>query len=368
MRTINVRGMVVMKESYIVSNDYVNAWSILKGLRLFGINKRDIYIYQQNKVSLCSGMGLRLNNIKNKFLEKDHLFFTEEDNLEFHLQNSPAAIFYPKNINSEIIFDKLKFAELLDSINEIPVPYISDLDLDNYEKSGMVLPAIIKSRFSWKNKIKLPRGFIINKKVDLKTFLLEIEKIGWSKSDFYLQKYISNNALHNLSTSGWHSEEDNYYIVTRKIMQDTVPIGNGIIIEQINDPENLEDRTKIILDHLSYVGPFELEFMYDPGVDKYYVLELNPRFWMQNYIFVDHYNNIITKKYLNSNIKKERKMLANKKVLWINSIHLLRSIRNSNFTSLVTIKKYSSEINKYSIAPDFKTAIKYLIKNKLKNT
>ena len=65
----------------------------------------------------------------------------------------------------------------------------------------------------------------------------------------------------------------------------------GWWVQRILDPARLLETTARVLDAFEFEGPFELEFVRDPGDGVYRVIELNPRFWMQHrlaQILTDH--------------------------------------------------------------------------------
>src|SRR5690606_33114421 len=100
----------------------------------------------------------------------------------------------------------------------------------------------------------------------------------------------------NYSTCGFFDAADpqrNAIIVTRRVLSAGGTIGTAAIVETLEDPAGLIGRTENILAQMGFQGPFELEFLYDDDTGKYYVLELNPRFWMQHGLFVDAYDNLL---------------------------------------------------------------------------
>lgn len=339
--------------NYFVFSNYVNAWSIKKGLEDLGI---ELY-------SLSDDFGILKKT--EKYLNKgDYLFFTEENNLLKYFDLKEYR-FYPKHITKDILDDKLLFAEYLVRAEEKPIPYWSNINsIKDY-------PIYLKSRHSWMNDIKLPRGYILQSEKDFINAIKDIENKKLNREYFFLQKLLKSPIENNISVSGFFDYKNfvrNLFIVSKKVLGNSEKISTGTIIETIEDPNNLINRTEYILNKLKYTGPFELEFFYEEYDNEYYVLELNPRFWMQHGIFIDYYNNGVIKRYLDIDDESdwEKSKYNYKHIYWINGIsHWISLIkRNKDY-----IKKYNDIIKLkeegeayVSIYPNLKISLLYCAK------
>lgn len=304
---------------YVVFSNHVNAWTIKKGLKKLG---KELEVYTPN---------LKNNIIKHTVShipKNSTLFFTEENNLKNYI-NSFEYKFYPRSFPSVILDDKFEFANFLYSINEIAIPY-TDIN------SALQYPFFLKAKHSWKNDEKLPRGYICENEDDLNENIVKLKEQNFSCEWFFKQKLLTSPLENNISVSGFFDHRNskrNVMLVTKKVFGSEKKITTGVAVETIVDPNNLIDRTKNILINLNYTGPFEMEFFYERSDNKYYVLELNPRFWMQHGIFIEHYQNAIIKRYLNidqTNDWFENGVAPFKKIIWIDNLFYLNSILRGN--------------------------------------
>jgi hypothetical protein len=317
-----------------ISTGYVNGWTIYKAI-------------------------LSLGEDGNK--AKKWLFFTEENTLMEAMNNKNNEYFYKPKIREGLIDDKLAFHDFLISIKEQPVPsYKIDEEYDEY-------PVYLKAKHSWRNGIKVPRGWLC---YNLKELYLRIEKIreeGWDKEYFFLQKFLDYPVHNNISVSGYFDylkPERNLSLVTRKTVGSSDRIAGGVIVESILDPQYLVQRTYSILSNLQYDSPFEMEYYLDESKGIYYVLELNPRFWMQHGIFFKFFDNGLIKRYLNLDTCEDHNQAYSKynSIAWVDTIGMIVSCLKGNFKPLV---KYLHLINNQVpilLAPDIITACKFVLK------
>lgn len=313
---------------YIVFSKSINAWTIKYGLKK--INKHlEVYNINEKRGILKSTID---------FLPKDStLFFTEENYLKKYI-GLDGYRSYPKKIPLEILDDKYNFAHFLIEIRESPIPYTD-------HTSKIDFPFYLKAKHSWKNDKKLPRGYICNNQRELDKSLAKISDLGMQREWFFKQKLLTSPVENNISTSGFYDYKNNkrnIIIVTKKTLGTGEKITDGSVVETIRDPNNLIDRTKYILNKLKYQGPFELEFFYELRDNQYYVLELNPRFWLQHGIFIEHYDNAVIKRYLDLDTPSD--WLSNgipefKKIIWINNLYYNRSLLLGNYNFISNVKK-----------------------------
>lgn len=293
---------------FFTFSSYINALSIQEGLNKIGAN-----LFSKEK----KGPGF-IDFSLEKIRPGDTLFFTEEKSL-LAFQERKDLKFFPKNQYDWD--DKYLFFQKMLLIGEDPVPSW-DLNNPNIKfKKGTIY---LKAKRSWLKDIKLPRGFLytIQNNPDVTHFL---ENKGFDSTLFFFQKYIKNGTEKTFSVCGYFDSKDksrNLFITLRKKLGNTKKISTGSVLETVQDPRNLYCRTEKILNSFQYEGPFELEFIYDEQSDKYYVLELNPRFWMQHGIFVKYYKNYLIKSYLKLDSNKDRESIKKRgfqKIYWINS-------------------------------------------------
>ncbi|AOV08785.1 hypothetical protein [Sporosarcina ureilytica] len=344
----------------IVFTDYINAWSIKKGLKKLGLS-----LFSINK-----NTGFIPFIDKKKIRKYDTLFFTEENSLKNYV-NSEKNKFEPRYFDIDLLDDKLTFAEFLKGIGEEPIP---SRKLNSFEAS---YPFYLKCKHSWKDGVKLPRGFIVRNQTEVNSVIGEIEENNWNPDWFFHQKLLNSNTENNISASGYFDYKNNRrnaIIISKKTLGSTATMATGAVIETIRDPSNLIERTNYILNELKYQGPFELEFFYEVADDKYYVLELNPRFWMQHGIFIDLYDNALIKRYLQ--LDKEDDWYENgippfKHILWVDSLHIIFSLMRFRLKAVVNLFRIKGKKVFY---PSIPVAVMFsqrkvvsIIKNKFKN-
>lgn len=341
---------------YIVFSNYINAWSIKKGLEQLGKQLDVCYLERKNNV---------INHTIEEIPSNSTLFFTEENSLKKY-KDSSSHKFYPNNFPSKLLDDKYSFANFLLDINEIPIPCTDIYSTFEY-------PFFLKAKHSWKSNVKLPRGFICESESDFEIFIKRIIDNNLNLDFFFKQKLLSSPLQNNISTSGYFDSDNNkrnIMIVTQKALGDDEKIATGVVVKTIPDPNNLIERTVYILNKLKYKGPFELEFFYEEKDQQYYVLELNPRFWMQHGLFVDFYDNAIIKRYLNEDTPRdwvENGKPKFKEIVWVDNLFYLKSIFKKEQKVVRSIRNLKGEKKFYpSTIVSFKFFYNLLI-NKVMN-
>jgi hypothetical protein len=293
---------------FVVFSDYINAYSIKRGLKKLGIHLQFMPLWHSDShIELKSG---------------DVLFFTEEASQKL-FYGYDIYNYYPKHLPIPID-DKFAFAAFLKDINELPVPFYR---LDEFSSIPFSLfPLCLKSRSSWIGKKRMPGGDLIASHEQLKT--IRESNVYIDNQNFFLQRFLKKYPTQCFSTCGFfsaYSPEKTIISVVQRLCDNRF-IGSGTIIQTVQDPDKLIDRTIQVLEKMNYTGPFELEFIHNLDDSQYYILELNTRFWMQHGIFIDAYDNALIKLYLNREEAVASEVKVFKPVIWVNSIFLLQSL------------------------------------------
>ena len=315
VRTNYGSGVVAVRGgSYRILGSYINAWSLQQGLQALGHKAQAVPRSQYNSInSTLSQAGV--------------LFFTDEAGWTLATQRYISAHFLPKAYNP-ILVDKLLFAEHLRTIGEIPVPYDS---LENAQKLSFPLPCVFKPRRSWQDTCKMPRGSTCFTEQEMTQAITHLQAQGATPEMLFVQRFLKD--AENLSVSGFYDyacPERQFFITTRKVMGDGGALNTGVLVETVPPPPELGTRVRRILDTLNYQGPFEMEFLHDATAAKYYVLEINPRFWMQHGLFIKGYGNILIRAYLHKPficplVVDAERMLPYKPMLWVDRCFLIRA-------------------------------------------
>jgi hypothetical protein len=346
-------------ERCITFTSGLNAWSLRKGLFYLG---KDLLIQADGNAFFAPGKASALQ-------DGDLLFFTEEASLEKFL-GQPQYRFLPRYLDTRV-FDKFEFSEWLISNNENPVPYQQTLST-----SQNSFPIVIKARRSWKDGRKLPRGKVLKDLLDYQTFKCDLAAQGLDEVLFFFQGWIPNGLTNCYSVSGFFDTESS----SRQILQVTQKIaeirrgssfGSTTAIKLVRDPARLIPRTESILNLLNYTGPFELEFVKDER-QRFFVLEINPRFWLQHGIFREKFHNLPLRFYLDYSFSLCQKhiVLNQAGLVWINLSHLplhLLGMGRGSLMLFAELLQFLVGKQKVMFEPSVRASCRYYINRLKKN-
>jgi hypothetical protein len=334
--------------AYFVFSTYVNAWTLKKALGMLG---HDLgCVAEKDGILPVSQAKPRAN---------DTLFFTEEDSLAKYLGKNEFR-FLPKTMKVPLD-DKLAFSRMLRDLGERPVEFWES-------ETPPSFPAVLKCRHSWKEGRKLPRGYVCRDQGEFDRARAAIAEQGLPAELFFVERFIPGRVSKNVSTSGFfdvQNERRNLIVATKKLLGDADHLATGTAIETIDGCDDLVQRTVTILRHMNYRGPFELEFLYDESNESYYVLELNPRFWMQHGIFLTAYENRLAKLYLEED--KEEDWFVGKTpyrpVVWLDAIQVLHAATKLDWTMLRlfcgSLLRAAFGKTKLALYPDLFSAVRF---------
>lgn len=316
------------QRQFLIFGDYINAWTIQQGLRALGLRGKCLSV--ESFDCLLARFG---NNAV--------LFFTEEASWTFCAQRNLPFHFLPRPYEP-VFVDKLLFSEYLCSMGETPVPFSDLAGVSDF-------PCVLKPRQSWKGFRKQVRGFVCFSKAEMDKALTTLRAQQLQEEDFFAQKLLVN--ADNISVSGfydWQNPQRQFFIATRKILGDGGWLNTGVIVETVPPPHEIGTCVARILGHLRYHGPFEMEFLRDATTNQYYVLELNPRFWMQHGLFQVGYENILLRAYIDEAFHcplpvDDDFMLAYKPLLWVDSCYPFVAISKREQRA---VRLYSETIRK----------------------
>lgn len=269
----------------------------------------------------CAASGYLVPSAEHEPAAGDRLWFTEEHFLGRYLGKAEFE-FFPRSIEFPLD-DKLAFASILESSGSDPVPFCS-LDGDGSE---LPFPVVLKCRHSWIEGEQVPRGGICKSPEELAARISEFRDAGISREAFFLQAYIADGVSNSYSVAGFFDCDDiesSLLLTTRKRASNRNALGYSLVVETAQGNQAIEQCAAQVLSSLRYTGPFELEFLHDATTDKYYALELNPRFWLQHSLFVHVYDNALVKRYVNKDNSYQPDLMQ--PATWISGIGLLLGI------------------------------------------
>ena len=149
----------------------------------------------------------------------------------------------------------------------------------------MKYPLIIKGHevTIWRSKISSKvKGFIANDEKELqeKTSFILAQNVSC-----LVQEVILGPDTNHVKYNCYMDSNGNIIaeFMLRKIRQYPIRFGVGSVVESIYDP-NLLDVGRQLFSGIGYSGVGSAEFKYDERDKKFKLIEINPRYWQQNYI------------------------------------------------------------------------------------
>ena len=290
----------------------INAYSLMicakkLGIELYTIQKETTYPMSVN------------SEISNK---NDWLLFTEESSLRLALENKIKGKFYPDNYPIDLLDNKLEFNYWIkNTFKDIYIPKQWRLDeLDNVQ-----FPCILKAKHSWNKSTKLPRGWVCKDKNILLNKIKYLELQSFNKDFFFIQQWLGENCI-VISVCGffdWTNQSRNLTAVVQRLSSQETGLSCSSIVETITDKWKLKVSSFKILKALKFIGPYELEFIIMNDSSK--LIELNPRFWMQNAIFLNKGNGLV-KRYFNMDEEIDHITNEISDIIWIDSFQFVKNL------------------------------------------
>jgi hypothetical protein len=296
----------------LISTSYINGYAIFQALKKLGIHA----------FALDANSGLPMP-AKPHLSEADYLFFTEESSLRLALTGKLDGYYLPQHFPLHLLDDKWAFVEWLNEYESLPNG-LKQWTLD--QCSCVTYPCLLKAKHSWVNSVKIPRGWICYTRYDLDKSLFNLYSSEYSPTDFFIQEWLGDFNCRVISVCGFFDSQNHHrdlVAVVERIASHTKGLSCSSAIQTVNDQWNLVADTSLILDQINFTGPYEIEYLILG--DNKFVLELNPRFWMQNSIFLDFGNGLV-KRYLGLDADKDHAFDRLNNVVWIDGIHLIYSL------------------------------------------
>ena len=308
----------------------INAYTLYKGAKKLGVE-----IYTTSDTQLFN-----IPQIKERSYSKQWLCFTEEASLRRALEGELSGSYLPSKFPIDLLDDKWCFANWL----------VENKKLTNAPKQWLLtnihsldFPFLIKAKHSWKGKNKLPRGWLCRNEQDIEYALKKIKSLNYSPDWFFAQQWLDNDDLKVISVCGFFdhlNKKRNLQVAVKRVASNQIGLSCSAAVETINDNWTLVERAHAILDSLSFVGPYEIEFLVSSKCVL--VLELNPRFWLQHSIFMVNGNGLL-KRYFDKDTEKDWEQTTLPHSVWINGVQLLRSVFLFKFelVSMTLIKLFT---------------------------
>lgn len=273
-----------------------------KGVRVLGIDhKKDLawfskYVQPVKCPHPISESIEFIAWIKENFISLEHkvpIFLTSDD-FAIEIANNWEILheyFLINWIDSDFlqkISDKQKQYELaLDA--GIPVPYTSTIfpsdQLDSFTFEDHRFPVFIKGLDVnlWRRKVSgTTKGYSAESVLDAKKLIHPIIK---KNTPVIVQDLIEGSDSNHfkyccyIGTNG----EFNLEFILQKIRQNPVHFGVGATVKSVNHPE-LKNLGRRLFQRIGYKGIGSAEFKFDQKSKTLKLIEINPRYWQQNYL------------------------------------------------------------------------------------
>lgn len=204
---------------------------------------------------------------------------------DYHFLMPPADLV-------ETLVDKSRFAAYAEQL-QLTVPRTmadEDIGRTGGALERLPLPCVIKPRhhIGWRPSLgqvgaKKPfKALRIERRAELERQMAEAAAVA---SGFILQEWIPGGEEQVYSYHAYVAEDGRLLgrYVGRKIRTYPMSAGVSTYLELIDDPEILRSG-RDILERMGLVGPVKLDFKRHESTGKPYLLEVNPRFNLWNYL------------------------------------------------------------------------------------
>lgn len=264
-----------------------------------------------------------INIAKEYSFTNAYVFSTDDEQVKFlsKYRNELKPYYnikYPDWNKLSKLFFKSELCSLAKEYN-IPIP--ETFLADRVKLSEINYPIIIKpsEKDKFLKRFK-KKALECKNRNELETVLKQCEVSGISLDELMIQQIIYGGGDSQYSIVGVF-EKNNYIYKRTAIRKRQHPPDYGkasTYVELTEDNLILEDYSKILLSYAEYSGPFEVEFKYDTLTKKYYLLDVNLRFWGWHSILKDEIN--IPKLLINEKVEENNIQCKVASASWINIV------------------------------------------------
>jgi hypothetical protein len=260
--------------------------------------------------------------------------------------------FWPRHFPAELLDDKWEFAAWLAQDSDGP-PGLPQSALADYDPAHTRFPLLLKSRHSWVDGRKLPRGWVCRDAAELARRRAALSALGLREDWFFLQTWFGDEAMRLLSVGGFFDSRNasrQLECVTERIADYGAGPSSSALLVTVADEFGLVERTARVLARLDYCGPYEMEFIVS-AAGAIHLLELNPRFWMQHGLFLAAGNGLV-KRYLGLDSTAEGSVAQTpQRLLWADGVWLLRRLLRADFAVIATLWHWSRRGYRVVVCP-----------------
>lgn len=248
-----------------------------------------------------------------------------------------------KLLNKHIFYKTLKQLDI-----DHPKTYFPK-DISDIKKLSkkITYPCIIKPSYSADFMIDFnTKLFSVKSTEDL----IKFYKIALTKNhDVIIQEIIPGGVRNMFGFNSYYNNKSlpECVFTYQRIREWPHKFGNGCLIENTITPE-LEKIINTFIKKIKYHGIVDAEFKKDPRNNQYYLIEINPRCWMQNSLPARLGVNISYITYLDAIGKKyEKQIIPNKNVKWLFFFEDLLSSFQSILKRDLSLKEWLNSLKGY---------------------
>jgi predicted ATP-grasp superfamily ATP-dependent carboligase len=310
--------------------------------------------------------------------------------LQIILENEESLQKYYHIINSKfettkILLNKKIFYETLQKYD---IPHPKTFFPENTKKVKEIqekinFPCIVKPIYSapfvldFKTKL-----FQANNKEELIHFF---QKSNSRNHEMIIQEIIPGDAKYMYGLNAYYDKnfKPRAVFMYNRIREWPQGFGNGCFIQKADIPQ-IQEITNLLMEKIKYFGIIDAEFKKDPRDNRYKLIEINPRCWMQNSLPTVHGANLPYIAYMDAiGQKLEQQPIINKDSKWVFMLEDIQSSLYSiskkelSFKDWINSHKGKKEYAIFSkddplpflifLAKSIFTTLPFLIKKHLKN-
>lgn len=272
--------------------------------------------------------------IKDNFAtaERTFVFISSDDFLKFFAENRDfVSRFFVIEMAEKSLLDSLqdKFFQYESCVkNDVGSPWTKHYSSD-LSKNDLEFPCFIKGLDVnlWRKHFGgTLKGFVVNNED-------EYDKITstfpFASVPAIIQELVVGPDENHFKYCAYRTKEGEVLVefMLQKILQYPKGYGVGAAVKSVYH-EDLREEGRKLFEGLKYVGVGSAEFKYDNVEKRYKLIELNPRYWQQNFLATACGLNfpIIQLRHAQDILNENSTFRYKENVLWMNRILVLRSL------------------------------------------
>lgn len=258
------------------------------------------------------------------------VFISSDDFLDFFNRNSKELSFLDLEIPDATLLDALqnKFFQYEVCVqNDINAPSTFILN-DNLEIESLPYPLFLKGLEvnSWRKHYGGSlKGFVIQNSEELKIWM---EDHPYKEVETIVQSLIIGPDENHFKYCAYRNRkgEIKAEFMLQKLIQFPIGFGIGAATKSVYD-EQLLSQGRRLFESINYLGVGSAEFKLDERDGKLKLIELNPRYWQQNFQATACGVNFPMRQYLDSSVSNESDdSIYEIGTIWMNRLIVARAL------------------------------------------